>query len=369
MPLVGLCHSVQGTSAQLAGFLGLPYEDISYVVAGVNHMAFFLKFDYRGQDASPLLFNLLDDPSFPSEKVRFEMMRRTGYFVTESSEHQSEYLPYFIHHAVKPGTGRSLASLAQVVAEVKAPSVVRRAKGEENLLEVVVTNAHDWSGPQEYVLTSTGATPVLCRSVKLYPRQELSLARGTAVRSDLDLAGNPAIRGTLQREETDLALRGRVHDSNPVNDAAETAPWVGSCVELFFDRVGGGHIIQLFLVPRPGQKAPLLKDRLLAAVAGAKANQKIGPNGWNFEVTLPLASIGLAPGADFLFDVNARLSALGDAHSGGRTSLTAVSRATRPADITHWSEVRFRVKKASWTNSSAIPISPWPTESKTCSAA
>jgi alpha-galactosidase len=98
LPHVGLCHSVQGTSKQLAQYAGLTHEDITYLVAGINHMAFFLKFEYRGQDAYPQLFKLLADPGFTHDRVRFEMMRRTGYFVTESSEHQSEYVPYFIHH-------------------------------------------------------------------------------------------------------------------------------------------------------------------------------------------------------------------------------------------------------------------------------
>ena len=98
IPHVGLCHSVQGTSQQLAGYAGIPYSDVTYLVAGINHMAFFLKFECCGQDAYPFLFNLLNDSKFPHDKVRFEMMRRTGYFVTESSEHQSEYVPYFIHH-------------------------------------------------------------------------------------------------------------------------------------------------------------------------------------------------------------------------------------------------------------------------------
>jgi alpha-galactosidase len=101
IPHVGLCHSVQGTSQQLASYLGLPYPDITYLVAGINHMAFFLKFEYQGQDAYPLLFQLLEKPGFKNDAVRFEMMRRTGYFVTESSEHQSEYVPYFIHHGKK----------------------------------------------------------------------------------------------------------------------------------------------------------------------------------------------------------------------------------------------------------------------------
>lgn len=97
VPTVGLCHSVQGTSQQLAGYAGLDYEHITYRVAGINHMAFFLDFKYRGQDAYPLLFDLLEDSGFTQDKVRFEMMRRLGYFVTESSEHQSEYNPHFIH--------------------------------------------------------------------------------------------------------------------------------------------------------------------------------------------------------------------------------------------------------------------------------
>lgn len=98
VPMVGLCHSVQGTSQQLANYAGLDYKHVTYRVAGINHMAFFLDYKYRGRDAYPLLFNLLNDPAFSRDKVRFEMMRRLGYFVTESSEHQSEYNPHFIHH-------------------------------------------------------------------------------------------------------------------------------------------------------------------------------------------------------------------------------------------------------------------------------
>ncbi|HEY9248709.1 MAG TPA: alpha-glucosidase/alpha-galactosidase, partial [Rariglobus sp.] len=98
VPMVGLCHSVQGTSQQLANYAGLDYKHITYRVAGINHMAFFLDYKYRGKDAYPLLFNLLRTPGFEQDKVRFEMMRRLGYFVTESSEHQSEYNPHFIHH-------------------------------------------------------------------------------------------------------------------------------------------------------------------------------------------------------------------------------------------------------------------------------
>lgn len=99
IPAVGLCHSVQLTARQLARYLRLPFEECAYRVAGINHQAFFMDFRYRGRDMYPALFKALDDPEiYAMDRVRFEMMRRLGYFVTESSEHQAEYSPYFIHH-------------------------------------------------------------------------------------------------------------------------------------------------------------------------------------------------------------------------------------------------------------------------------
>ncbi|NUQ00274.1 MAG: alpha-glucosidase/alpha-galactosidase [Armatimonadetes bacterium] len=94
---VGLCHSVQGTSRQLAGYMGIPYEELEYKVAGINHMAWFLKLEYQGQDAYPLLWEAYQkDDVRMKDAVRFEAFRRLGYFVTESSEHFSEYTPHFI---------------------------------------------------------------------------------------------------------------------------------------------------------------------------------------------------------------------------------------------------------------------------------
>lgn len=96
---VGLCHSVQHTSRQLAEYAGIPYEEVTYRVAGINHMAWFLEFKRNGQDAYPLLRQAMERPEvYDQDRVRFEMMRRLGYFVTESSEHFSEYVPYFIPH-------------------------------------------------------------------------------------------------------------------------------------------------------------------------------------------------------------------------------------------------------------------------------
>jgi alpha-galactosidase len=94
---VGLCHSVQGTAMQLAADIGVPFNEINYVAAGINHMAFYLRFERNGEDLYPLLHQVIQEGRVPDwNRVRYEMMTRLGYFVTESSEHFSEYVPWFI---------------------------------------------------------------------------------------------------------------------------------------------------------------------------------------------------------------------------------------------------------------------------------
>ena len=114
---VGLCHSVQHTSAELARYIGVPFKDeelpegadpyyhlfqnqiheelndLTYWVAGINHMAWFLEFEWRGKDAYPLLREKLQDPVM--DIVRAEVLKTFGYFVTESSWHMASYVPYF----------------------------------------------------------------------------------------------------------------------------------------------------------------------------------------------------------------------------------------------------------------------------------
>jgi alpha-galactosidase len=94
---IGLCHSVQGTAWQLAQDIGVPFEEINYVCAGINHMAFYLKFERDGQNLYPLLRQVMHEGRVQDwNRVRYEMLLRLGYFVTESSEHFSEYVPWFI---------------------------------------------------------------------------------------------------------------------------------------------------------------------------------------------------------------------------------------------------------------------------------
>ncbi len=94
---IGLCHSVQGTAEQLARDIGIPIEEINYVCAGINHMAFYLRFERDGVDLYPKIRQVIDEGRVPDgNRVRYEMLKRLGYFVTESSEHFSEYVPFFI---------------------------------------------------------------------------------------------------------------------------------------------------------------------------------------------------------------------------------------------------------------------------------
>jgi alpha-galactosidase len=99
---VGLCHSVQGTAMQLAKDINVPIEDINYVSAGINHMAFYLRFERKLPDGTvenlyPRIQQVIDEGRVPDwNRVRYEMFKRLGYFVTESSEHFSEYTPWFI---------------------------------------------------------------------------------------------------------------------------------------------------------------------------------------------------------------------------------------------------------------------------------
>jgi alpha-galactosidase len=96
---VGLCHSVQGTFQELMRYLGEDPAPVKYLSAGINHMAFFLQLQKNGVDLYPRLFSKMRDPLvYGSNKVRFELMQRLGYFVTESSEHNAEYNPFFIPH-------------------------------------------------------------------------------------------------------------------------------------------------------------------------------------------------------------------------------------------------------------------------------
>ena len=98
--VVGVCHSVRDTHAFLAETVGVPEDDVEFRTAGFNHQCFVYVFRRRstGEDLYPRLRETVDaDPEGLGRRVRVEIFRRFGYFPTESSEHSSEYLPWFLH--------------------------------------------------------------------------------------------------------------------------------------------------------------------------------------------------------------------------------------------------------------------------------
>jgi len=88
VPFVGLCHGVQTTLDLIAGYCGVPKEEITFTCGGINHMDWFLTLEHEGKDLYPILRKVF-------EKVRGEVFRQFGYFMTESTGHLSEYLPWF----------------------------------------------------------------------------------------------------------------------------------------------------------------------------------------------------------------------------------------------------------------------------------
>ena len=119
----GLCHSVQGTAAMLARWIGAKPEEVSYTCAGINHQAFYLDYRWNGKDAYPLIRKaILERPEiYNLEIVRNEMFLALGYYVTESSGHNSEYNAWFrkrpdlIEKYCKPGTGWNPGEYAYIL--------------------------------------------------------------------------------------------------------------------------------------------------------------------------------------------------------------------------------------------------------------
>jgi len=123
--LTGLCHSVQGTAMMLAHWIGAPMEEITYTCAGINHMAWYLKFEWNGRDAYPLIRKaIIENPEIYNEEiVRNEMFLHLDYYVTESSGHNSEYnwwfrkRPDLIEKYCTHGTGWNPGEYAYILKE------------------------------------------------------------------------------------------------------------------------------------------------------------------------------------------------------------------------------------------------------------
>ncbi|TDU88430.1 alpha-galactosidase [Kribbella voronezhensis] len=96
--VVGLCHSVYWTMNDLSHLVGVPYGEVTYLAAGVNHQAWVLRFERAGEDLYPLLDERIAREPELERRVRVDMYRRLGYYPTETSEHSSEYVPWYLSH-------------------------------------------------------------------------------------------------------------------------------------------------------------------------------------------------------------------------------------------------------------------------------
>ncbi len=126
--LTGLCHSVQGTAEMLANWIGAPMSEITYTCAGINHMAWYMKYEWNGKDAYPLIRKAIAERPevYNEEQVRNEMFLRLDYYVTESSGHNSEYnwwfrkRPDLIEKYCTHGTGWNPGEYAYILKHYSA---------------------------------------------------------------------------------------------------------------------------------------------------------------------------------------------------------------------------------------------------------
>jgi alpha-galactosidase len=156
IPVTGLCHSVQGTAMMLAEWIGAPFKEITYTCAGINHQAFYLKYQWNGKDAYPLIRKAVSEhPEIYNEEiVRNEMFLHLDYFPTESSGHNSEYNAWFrkrpdlIEKYCTHGTGWNPGEYAYILKQYQQTENTWREMIKERLSKPLTSE--DLERGQEY---------------------------------------------------------------------------------------------------------------------------------------------------------------------------------------------------------------------------
>ncbi|MES2462013.1 MAG: alpha-galactosidase [Armatimonadota bacterium] len=160
----GLCHSVQGTAEMLAGWIGAEMKDITYLCAGINHQAFYLDYKWKGEDAYPLLREAVQKPDiYNKEIVRNEMFTHLGYYVTESSGHNSEYNAWFrkrpdlIEKFCTHGTNWNPGVYGYIVSSYENRQTTWKDAMEKSLSEPVkLERGHEYAAPILNALIGSG---------------------------------------------------------------------------------------------------------------------------------------------------------------------------------------------------------------------
>ncbi|MBN2003715.1 MAG: alpha-galactosidase [Anaerolineae bacterium] len=154
IPITGLCHSVQGTAWMLAKWIGAPMDEITYTCAGINHLAWYVKYEWNGVDAYPLIRKAItENPDiYNEEQVRNEMFLHLDYYVTESSGHNSEYnwwfrkRPDLIEKYCTHGTGWNPGHYAYILDEYRQ----REGDWKDSIREWLAKETIDLERGHEY---------------------------------------------------------------------------------------------------------------------------------------------------------------------------------------------------------------------------
>lgn len=150
----GLCHSVQGTAMMLAGWIGAPYEEVTYHCAGINHQAWYLDFKWNGKDAYPLIREAVTTKPdiLNNEQVRNELFLQLGYYITESSGHNSEYVAWFrkrpdlIEKYCTSGTGWNPGEYGYIVKHYLSVAETWRDQIKDQLeTEIDLKRGHEYA--------------------------------------------------------------------------------------------------------------------------------------------------------------------------------------------------------------------------------
>jgi alpha-galactosidase len=209
--VTGLCHSVQGTAQMLAGWIGAPCPEITYICAGINHQAFYLKYEWKGRDAYPLIRKAITErPEINNEEqVRNEMYLHLDYYPTESSGHNSEYNAWF--------------------------------RKRPDLIEKYCTHGTGWNpGEHAYIL-------------KEYQQTEQTWQEGVRVELAKEVSRNDLERGEEYAAYIINALEGGEpfgFNGNVPNTGLITNLPTGACVEVpvYVDQ-GGFHPVHVGALP------------------------------------------------------------------------------------------------------------------------
>jgi alpha-galactosidase len=148
--VVGVCMSAENTAQQLAELVDVPFEEIAYLAAGINHQSWILRLERRGQDLYPRLRQIVqDDPGGLGRRVRVEMFKRFGYFPTESSEHSADLVPWFLPHEDQihrfripvneylHRSERNLGSYAEIRRKLKSGEPLELERGPEYAPQII----------------------------------------------------------------------------------------------------------------------------------------------------------------------------------------------------------------------------------------